>query len=146
MNDKNEKNFTLEDIINSIALVRAQEAGLLGNEQIKPEDAGILGALSTDLLDIFNKVLKNEISKEKASIEIKEHTSKAFKALVSNVYDIATNFAVSATKKIPIIGPVLSTTIKVVAERAKKPVVNKIVEAGMKIAKSVEKLFDSLFS
>lgn len=120
------------DLIYSIAYMRANEAGLLGDKKLSPFEIGILGATSSDINETLIKMENEEITPEEARNEINNAIKASIVVFISNLYDKVTEPIVNIIKeKIPF--------LEQVAETVRTYVKTKIIEKGGEL---VEKAYN----
>lgn len=92
---KNYDNITEGDIVNSLALKKAKESGVLDNDELSDKEIGILGAANSDVEATLSDYNDNKISEDVAKEEIRQYVDSSFIAIAATGYDIVANTVVN---------------------------------------------------
>lgn len=136
MEDSTTKNRSL-DLINSLALYKAQEAGVIDEEKISTKLLGICGSVMTDISNTGARYLSKEIKKEEAKQVIKNTVEVATKNIIDVGIDSAAEFV---KKRMPILSSIVNIAKEYVKTKAAK-IVNKVFEKGEKIWNKIKDFF-----
>ncbi|MEJ5301334.1 MAG: hypothetical protein WHS38_10135 [Thermodesulforhabdaceae bacterium] len=131
------------DLINSLAVYKAKEAGFFGRENIDAEDAGIIGATVTEFQKTTTQLVSGEISREQAKSELEEVISTSVKCFINRVAGAVLDVAATVIKnRIPILGKVIDGVKEFVKTKVVGYVADKVATAAKKVFGFFKKLFD----
>ncbi len=130
------------ELIYSLAYMRAQEAGLLGDIELSPSEIGTLGAMSSDIHETLLKKEKKEITSEEARQEVNSAIKTTIGVFISNLYDKVTEpIAQKIKERIPVISVVVDSVRTFVKEKVIKKGVEVVEQAYNWVKNKIKALF-----
>jgi len=118
--------ISISDLVSSLVLLWAQEAGLLGDSQLSSYEIGALGAATSELLETYVKLESGEISAEEAEAKVKQVVYNFIGVVISKAYDAITiPIALYIKEKVPNLSKVVDI-IRIYVRR-------KVVENGVQL-------------
>lgn len=140
------KDNTIMDIINALAIYKASEAGAL-EETVEPSIAGIKGALITDTVSILNQFSKGEITAQEGINKIENSVKVAITSTVLSLMNKAVDVTAEFTKeKVPAIAPVVEIGKNIVKAIIHSSVAQKVAEKVTEGVNWVKNKIKSIFS
>lgn len=121
------------DLINSLAVMKAKEAGLLGKTDLTAKEAGVLGAMMSDFQDTTARFEEKEISEEEAKNRYEDAFWRALESMFLFFYDVVTkSFILLLVRRIPVVAKVAEEGVQWARRHIVKQAVRKTVEVAQK--------------
>lgn len=120
------------DILVSLALYKAREAGLIKGD-VSNREIGVLGGAQADALRIFQALKSGEISVEEAENAIRRIV---YSTLTAPADVISTHIKAAISNRIPVLAPIIDSTVDLVKEKVAEKVadfVGSLVNRGLRI-------------
>lgn len=122
--------ISLQDLINSLSYMKASEAGLLPSD-MSISEMGVVGSMTTDLINTYTEFKEGNVSKEEATEKVKDVIMTG--AIAIGIQKIAKFVAFKASILFPVLSPVIHTVSYFVTSNATK--------IAKTVAKKVKKFF-----
>lgn len=122
--------ISLQDLINSLSYMKASEAGLLPSD-MSISEMGVVGSMTTDLINTYTEFKEGNVSKEEATEKVKDIIITG--AIAIAIQKIAKFVAFKASASFPVLSPVIHTVSYFVTSNATK--------IAKTVAKKVKKFF-----
>lgn len=135
--NNNKENIKLTDIINALALLKAKESGLV-DQMITNKEIGILGASSSQVMEVISQYEQGQITKEEAKEKIKKIVVVV--VIAKTIEKVTDGVTKVLSTRLPAFAMIFEGVSKYVKNNSMK-IAQKTVEIGTKLFnKAKEKL------